>query len=125
VLSRRHAIEAVQRLPACRLSNIYGPTENTTFSTWYAMPAPNSVRDSVPIGRPIANSQAYVLDDRRQLVPVGVPGELYLGGDGLAAGYHNRPELTAERFVADPFGDEPGARLYKTGDLVRWLPDGN
>jgi amino acid adenylation domain-containing protein len=110
-----------------RWSNGYGPTEATITATVY-----NLVRDgedqeitTVPIGRPIANTQVYVLDKHLQPVPVGVPGELYLGGAGLARGYLNRPELTAERFIPNPFSQEPGARLYKTGDLVRYRPDGN
>jgi acyl carrier protein len=78
----------------------------------------------VPIGRPITNTQVYILDRHRLPVPLGVPGELYVGGDGLARGYLNRPELTAERFIPHPFSAEPGARLYKTGDLARYLPDG-
>ena len=80
---------------------------------------------SVAIGRPIANTQAYVLDRHRQPLPIGVPGELYVGGDGLARGYHNRPELDRRTFRSQPLPRRAAARLYKTGDLVRWLPDGN
>lgn len=107
-----------------RLLHVYGPTECTTFATSHLVRevAPDAV--TIPIGRPIANTTAYVLNERRQLLPVGVPGELYLGGDGVARGYHRRPELTAEKFVADPFSSRPDARLYRTGDVVRWLPDG-
>ena len=82
-------------------------------------------REFPPIGSPIANTTIHLLDQHRNPVPVGVPGELYIGGDAPARGYLNRPELTAERFIADPFNPEPGARLYKTGDLARYLPDGN
>ncbi|MFE2724829.1 amino acid adenylation domain-containing protein [Kitasatospora sp. NPDC059327] len=103
-----------------RLFNVYGPTETTIWSTCSEIPAaPEAVR----IGRPIANTRAYVLDRRRRPLPVGVPGELYLGGDGVAEGYLDRPGLTAERFVEDPFG-APGERLYRTGDLVAWSADG-
>ncbi|KOV36814.1 hypothetical protein ADK60_06080 [Streptomyces sp. XY431] len=103
-----------------RLFNVYGPTETTVWSTCAELPdAPEAVR----IGRPIANTRALVLDRRRRPLPIGVPGELHLGGDGLAEGYLGRPELTAERFVDDPFG-APGDRLYRTGDLVAWSPDG-
>ena len=80
---------------------------------------------TIPIGRPISNTTAYVLDQHGKQVPIGVPGELYLGGPGLAHGYLNRPELTLEKFVPNPFGTEKGERLYKTGDIVRYLPDGN
>jgi amino acid adenylation domain-containing protein len=107
-----------------RLLNVYGPTECTTFATSQLVKEVAPGATNIPIGRPISNTTAYVLDERRQLVPVGVPGELYLGGDGVARGYHRRPELTAEKFVADPFTHRPAARLYRTGDVVRWLPDG-
>lgn len=110
--------------PPARLLHAYGPTENTTFSTTHLVTevAPDAV--TVPIGRPIANSTAYVLDAHRQPAPVGAAGELYVGGDGLARGYRRRPELTAQRFVAHPFSDQPGARLCRTGDLARYRADG-
>jgi amino acid adenylation domain-containing protein len=107
-----------------RVTNGYGPTENTTFTTCATLAAADASSGRVPIGRPIANTTAYVLDDAMGPVPVGVVGELYAGGDGLAWGYLGRPALTAERFVPDPFSSEPGARLYRTGDRARWLPDG-
>lgn len=106
--------------PRCaQLWNMYGPTETTIWSTIHRV---TSTDGPVPIGRPIANTQVFVLDEHRQLVPPGIVGELYIGGAGLARGYFNRPELTAERFVDSPF--EPNARLYRTGDRARWLPDG-
>ncbi|HET8658663.1 MAG TPA: amino acid adenylation domain-containing protein [Micromonosporaceae bacterium] len=104
--------------------NGYGPTENTTFTACHRMTDPDEVADRVPIGRPIQQTTAYVLDGRMRPVPVGVPGELYTGGDGLARGYAGRPALTAERFVPDPFGARPGGRLYRTGDRARWRADG-
>ncbi len=107
-----------------RLLNAYGPTEATTFSTWMELTTLAADATSVPIGRPIANSTCHVLDAALQPVPIGVSGELYLGGDGLAHGYWRRPALTAERFIPDPFGP-PGSRLYATGDIVRRLADGN
>ena len=122
--------EAVARVlrsrPPQRLLHVYGPTETTTFATWHEVPrdcARDRVPDAVPIGRPITNTRCHVLDESMQPVPVGAPGELYIGGPGLARGYLNRPELTAERFVPDPFA--AGQRLYRSGDRVRRLPDGN
>lgn len=111
--------------PPERLLHVYGPTENTTFSTWYLVQDVPDGATTVPIGRAISNTQTYVLDRQLQLVPIGVPGELYIGGDGLARGYLNRPNLTTERFIPNAFSNTPGASLYKTGDLVRYLPDGN
>ena len=108
-----------------RLINGYGPTESTTFTCCYGLDSAEQIGYTVPIGRPIANTRVYLLDAHFRPVAIGVPGELFIGGDGLARGYLNRPELTAERFMADPFSSEPGARLYKTGDLARYLPDGN
>ncbi|MEO3754695.1 amino acid adenylation domain-containing protein [Streptomyces sp. B6B3] len=102
--------------------NVYGPTETTIFATGTHT---DEHLDVIHIGRPITNVRLYVLDPSMQPVPVGVPGELYIGGVGVTRGYMNRPDLTAEYFVADPFGGEPGGRLYKSGDLVRYLPDGN
>ena len=110
--------------PDCRILNHYGPTETTVGVLTYPVdpgaPAPTAI---VPLGRPLPNSRVYVLDALRQPTPVGVPGEVYIGGDGVARGYLNRPDLTDERFVADPFGP-PGSRLYRTGDRARSLPDG-
>ncbi|MGK7888718.1 MAG: amino acid adenylation domain-containing protein [Leptolyngbyaceae cyanobacterium] len=124
VLSVPHVQRTVEQLPHCTVINGYGPTENTTFTCCHPIPSPLPTDQSVPIGRPIANTTTYILDSQLQPVPMGIPGELYIGGDGLAQGYFNRPELTAERFVANPFARELGERLYKTGDLVRYLPDG-
>ncbi|MGN4225245.1 non-ribosomal peptide synthetase, partial [Burkholderia gladioli] len=106
------------------LLHCYGPTENTTFSTTCELTAADARLPRLPIGRPIANTRAYLLDAHGQPVPTGAIGELYVGGDGVAHGYLDRPELTAERFLADPFAAEPGARMYRTGDLARYLPDG-
>lgn len=102
--------------------NLYGPSEDTTYSTFMLVKPEDQI---VTIGRPIANTQVYVLDPYLQPVPIGVPGELYIGGCGLARGYLNQPELTAQKFIHNPFHNQPDSRLYKTGDLVRYLPDGN
>jgi amino acid adenylation domain-containing protein len=107
-----------------RFLNVYGPTETTTFATWFEVSQLPDDAMSAPIGRPIANTTTYILDERQQPVPIGVPGELYVGGDGVALGYLDRPELTRERFVKDPFSTNSEARLYRTGDLVRYLPSG-
>ncbi|RKG95355.1 non-ribosomal peptide synthetase, partial [Corallococcus sp. CA047B] len=103
----------------------YGPTESTTFAAWHAVEALAADAVTVPIGRPLSNTELYVLDAELQPVPVGVLGELYIGGDGLALGYLGRPELTAEKFVPHPFRTQAGARLYRTGDQVKQLPDGS
>jgi acyl-coenzyme A synthetase/AMP-(fatty) acid ligase/acyl carrier protein len=106
------------------LHNLYGPTEASIDVTAWECRR-DSDRSVVPIGRPIANTQIYILDPLLNPVPIGVVGELHIGGIGLARGYLNRRELTAQQFVPNPFSDQPGARLYKTGDLARYLPDGN
>jgi amino acid adenylation domain-containing protein len=106
------------------IHNLYGPTEAAVDVTAWACDV-EKARATVPIGTPIANTQIYLLDSRRQPVPIGVTGELYIGGVGVGRGYVNRPELTAERFLPDPFSRDPRARLYRTGDLARFRPDGN
>src|SRR6185369_12295337 len=114
--------EFFAQFPEAELHNLYGPTEATIDVTWWPC-EPDSRHRSVPIGRPIANTQVYVLDERLERVPVGVAGELYLSGVGLARGNWRQAGLTAERFVPNPFG-ESGSRLYRTGDLVRYLAEG-
>ncbi|WP_309736612.1 amino acid adenylation domain-containing protein, partial [Chamaesiphon sp. OTE_75_metabat_556] len=108
-----------------RLLHVYGPTESTTFACWYLVEDVPADATNVPIGRPISNTQVYILNSQLQPVPIGTPGELYIGGDGLARGYLNRPELTAASFIPHPFEQTAGSRLYKTGDLARYLSDGN
>ncbi|MEQ1514840.1 MAG: amino acid adenylation domain-containing protein, partial [Lysobacteraceae bacterium] len=108
-----------------RLINGYGPTETTTFAATYTIDPTADYARGIPIGRPIANTQIYLLDRYSEPVPIGATGELHIGGDGVARGYLNRPELTAERFLRDPFSADPAARMYKTGDLGRWMADGN
>ncbi|HSS75467.1 MAG TPA: amino acid adenylation domain-containing protein, partial [Thermoanaerobaculia bacterium] len=120
VLDPAHVRRALAALPDLRLVNGYGPTENTTFTACHAMSASTPPAATVPIGRPVAGTSVYVLGADLSPVPEGVWGELFAGGDGVARGYLGRPELTAERFVPDPFGPEPGGRLYRSGDLVRW-----
>ncbi|MEG4939661.1 amino acid adenylation domain-containing protein [Microcoleus sp. F4-D5] len=150
VLSVPHVQKLLREVPNCKLINGYGPTENTTFTCCFAIAPDSQITNSVPIGRPIANTQVYILDRHLQPVPIGVPGELYAGGAGLARGYLNRPDLTAERFILNPFTNQENGlenaenplsvssllpssffllpssnRLYKTGDLARYLSDGN
>ena len=141
-LSEQHILKIRRAYPHIKIINGYGPTENTTFSLTYSIEdsrLANAV--SIPIGRPLENRTAYIVDEAGQLVPVGVPGEIFLGGAGLARGYLNQPALTAEKFLANPFGESPfriaspfgenplskgrAGRIYKTGDLGRWLSDGN
>jgi amino acid adenylation domain-containing protein len=115
--------ESRQRAPAAHLFNEYGPTEATVWASVFDCLQPIATA-SVPIGRPIANTRIYILDDERQPVPIGVVGEIHVGGVGVTRGYLHRPELTQERFVPDPFSRAAGARLYRTGDLGRWRADG-
>lgn len=124
-LSVSHIRRASEHLPGTELINGYGPTECTTFSTTYSIPLP--VPDdwtSIPIGRPIVNTQVYILNSDLQPVSVGERGELYIGGLGVARGYLNKPELTAERFIPNPLSNDPNDILYKSGDVVRYLEDG-
>ena len=114
-----------QAIPQATLLNLYGSTEVAADVTAYVVPPDLDCRATVPLGRPINNTRCFVLDAQLQPVPIGGRGDLYIGGDGLARGYCNRPELTAERFRDDPFSTNPNARLYKTGDRARYLPDGN
>jgi amino acid adenylation domain-containing protein len=122
VMSPSHVSRAMNVMEHGVFFSAYGPTENTTYSTCYPMRKGHKLGSTVPIGKPIANTTVFVLDERMRQVPTGEPGELYVGGDGVAEGYLNNPELTREKFVPNPFG--PG-RLYRTGDRACFLPDGN
>ncbi|WP_142452510.1 amino acid adenylation domain-containing protein, partial [Flavobacterium resistens] len=121
VVSPVHTQKVFKTNPAIRIVNGYGPTENTTFSITF------DIKDreytTIPIGKPISNTHAYIIDEELQPLPIGVTGKIYVSGDGVSRGYLNKPELTAEKFISNPF--IKGTRMYDTGDLGRWLPDGN
>jgi non-ribosomal peptide synthetase component F len=131
----RHIICGGEALPAniaARLRdwhvpvwNFYGPTEATVWSTSYPIESLTTMEGSIPIGRPLGNTEIYLLDEHVNPVPVGIEGGLYVGGAGVALGYRNNPELTAEKFIPNPFESNRGARLYRTGDLARYVADGN
>jgi acyl-CoA synthetase (AMP-forming)/AMP-acid ligase II/acyl carrier protein len=121
IVSRQLLEKTFVTFPGLDVWNLYGPTEATVNAT-VAKLQPDS---PIIIGRPIGNTQVYILDPYLNPVPIGVAGEIHIAGDGLARGYWNRPELTKEKFISNPFSDTPGARIYKTGDLARYLPDGN
>ncbi|HED66458.1 MAG TPA: non-ribosomal peptide synthetase [Planctomycetes bacterium] len=124
VLSVPHVNRVLREAPGVRLINGYGPTENTTFTCCHDIRAAGEVTGSVPIGRPVSDTRVYLLDANLQPVPIGVPGDLFAAGDGVARGYLDRPELSAEKFLPDPFSDDPSARMYATGDGARWRADG-
>ncbi|MBT7067409.1 MAG: amino acid adenylation domain-containing protein [Verrucomicrobia bacterium] len=124
VLSAEHVRRVVDGVDGCTVINGYGPTENTTFTCCCPLTDAAAIGAALPIGRPIANTSVYILDARLQPVPAGVAGELWTGGDGVARGYVNRPELTGALFRDDPFSDRAGARMYRTGDRACWQPDG-
>jgi amino acid adenylation domain-containing protein len=125
-LSVPHVRRALALLRETKIINGYGPTESTTFACCYRVPDRlDETINSIPIGRPIGNTQVYILDEHLSPVPVGAHGEIYIGGDGLARGYFNRPELTAEKFIRNPFSGDSTSCLYRTGDRGRYLPDGN
>ena len=125
IVTPASAIKALETLSNCQLINGYGPTEGTTFSTCFPVTDVAEIQTGVPIGRPITNTSVYILDSHLEPVPVGVLGEIYIGGDGLASGYLNSPELTAQRFITDPFSRHQDSKLYRTGDLGRYRHDGS
>jgi amino acid adenylation domain-containing protein len=124
VLSPRHVRMVLENLPDCRLINGYGPTENTTFTCCHTMRHGERVPETVPIGRPISNTQVYILDEQMRPLGPGKAGELYAAGDGVARGYRNDAAATVERFLPNPFSERKGERMYRTGDLARWRDDG-
>lgn len=125
VVEPRIASQVLNGTSPMEFRNAYGPTECTTFSTTYKIGAVEEGAKTIPIGRPISNTEVYILDDDLQPVPLGVTGEIHIGGPGVALGYLNRPELTTQRFIPNPFSRNPGGKLYRTGDLAYWRPDGN
>ena len=124
ILSPQHVRKAMEQLPSCQIINGYGPTENTTFTCCFPMQSNVDLSNSVPIGKPIAQTQVYVLDSHQSLLPIGVPGELCISGLGLARGYHRQPGLTAERFIPHPYSTTAGERLYRSGDIARYRHEG-
>ncbi|WP_422824353.1 amino acid adenylation domain-containing protein [Xenorhabdus bharatensis] len=124
VLDPHIIAQVLRKNPPQKLLNAYGPSEGTTFTTTYHIQEVSGIT-AIPIGRPIANTRVYLLDSDGQPTAPGMTGEIYIGGDGVACGYFNRPELNAERFLIDPFSEKANARMYRTGDLARYLPDGN
>jgi amino acid adenylation domain-containing protein len=122
-LSEKHITKLRHAYPHIEVINGYGPTENTTFSLTHSIKE-TDLSGSIPIGKPLSNRTAYIVDQQQKIVPIGVVGEIHVGGAGLSRGYLNHPELTAAKFILDPFSKEEGARIYKTGDLGRWLADG-
>jgi aspartate racemase len=124
-VSPRHFRLVHEQLPNCALYHVYGPTENTTFSTFYPVPKDHASFVSIPIGRPISNARVYILDEKLRPVPAGESGEIYTAGDGVARGYLNNASETEEKFLRDPFAANSNERMYRTGDLARWTEDGN
>jgi acyl-coenzyme A synthetase/AMP-(fatty) acid ligase/acyl carrier protein len=125
VLSAHHSRIFLEHAPETTLINGYGPTENTTFTCCHIMHTPNSVPDSIPIGKPISNTRVYILDQDMNPASIGETGELYAAGDGLARGYLNAGDTTPSKFLSDPFSDQLQERMYRTGDLARWRSDGS